>query len=102
MLAHFHTPSPVARSLTKLNFNYFFLIKKPVKTVVFNWQQLLGVLQQGRACVGGLVRRRQGKVASHGWHVCVDTREGTGASSWLGASLAHVRWHALLLPKKGG
>lgn len=27
--------------------------------------------------------------------------EGTGAGSWLGASLGGVGWHAPLLPKKG-
>lgn len=79
-LAHFHTPSPVARSLTKLNFNYFFLIKKTVKTAVFNWQQLLGQFQQGRVYVGGLVwsSRRQRKVASPRWHLCVG-----GHRSWF-------------------
>lgn len=49
-LAYFHTPSPVAWSLTKLNFNYFFLIKSLVKTPAFNWQQLLGLMQWGRMC----------------------------------------------------
>lgn len=58
MLAHFHKPSSGAPSLTKLNFNYFFLIKKQVKTAAFNWQQLLVLLKWERACVGGLVRRR--------------------------------------------
>jgi len=62
-----------------------------VKTAAFYWQQLLGLLEQG-GCAGGLARRRrrQGMVGSHGWPLCVDTWEGTGAGSWLGVSSGDI------------